>query len=185
MKPMTIIGWIAAFAVGAALSVIVLLQAMPDILMSAAMERVGDRGLGFNEWTTPQFPDASVREVVMPSPDIGYSVCLYNLKDGPLRVHAEAIDGLAYWSLSGFDHRTVNFFTVNDIDTAGKSGDVVLATGAVEKKMCGLPVVKSETRTGIMLIRRLAPTPDAMERVNNMELLDVCAPIDPETCEIR
>lgn len=120
----------------------------------------------------------------MPAPDLSYSACIYDLADGPLLVSAEAIDGLEYWSLSGFDHKTVNFFTINDLETHGETAEIVLTSGRSQDDICAKPTYSSPTRKGIMLIRRLAPTKGLADALRSRVPWDVCAPIDPNTCKL-
>jgi uncharacterized membrane protein len=56
----------------------------------------------------------------MPSPDLLYAVCAYDLADGPLSIK---LDGsyARYWSIALYNSRSDNFLTLSG-DTLGASG---------------------------------------------------------------
>ena len=61
---------------------------------------------------------AKIRTVVMPSPDLLYSVCVYDLSTGPERISANP--GLStYWSITLYGANS-DFFVINDRKAAGK-----------------------------------------------------------------
>jgi uncharacterized membrane protein len=77
----------------------------------------------------------------MPSPDLLYAVCAYDLADGPLSIK---LDGsyARYWSIALYNSRSDNFLTLSG-DTLGASGvDLTID----EKK---------STRKGLLLMRVL------------------------------
>jgi len=63
--------------------------------------------------------DASARRIVMPSPDLLYSICLLDLSHGPVRVSADP-QWPDYWSLALYAANSDNFFVLNDRQAAGK-----------------------------------------------------------------
>src|SRR5260370_36720622 len=60
-------------------------------------------------------PTSRSRGVVRPSPDLLYSICVYDLSsaDGAVRVYAYDMPE-TYWSVSVFDANTDNFYVLND-----------------------------------------------------------------------
>ena len=60
--------------------------------------------------------NADARTVVRPSPDLLYTACVFDLKNGPLHITAPVQD--SYVSVSGFAADTSNFFALNDAEIA-------------------------------------------------------------------
>ena len=98
----------------AALVHLLAVWATPYIIMRVLMDGSAARGLyQHNQAAFPPPVDAAVKTVVMPSPDLLYSVCAYDLSDGPVRIGANP--RLAtYWSLALYGANSDNFFVVND-----------------------------------------------------------------------
>ena len=69
-------------------------------------------------------PDETSRGVVRPSPDFLYSVCPFDLSKGPLQITAR-VPHSTYWSVSGFDAATNNFFVRDDQQIAGDSIEII------------------------------------------------------------
>jgi uncharacterized membrane protein len=131
--------------------------ATPRALMWLVMRRLGAVG-GVDQIVHAPRADEGQRRIVMPSSDLLYSYCVYDLALGPLHVHAEAPAG-TYWSLSAFDARTDNYYAVNDRDPGAAGFDLVLVEEGADT--AGLPataatrVVRSPSRRGLLLFRTL------------------------------
>lgn len=85
------------------------------------MNRVIDTVAG--EGSQPYLPppiDHTHRRVVMPSPDLLYAVCAYDLTDGPLHIKLEG-SYERYWSIALYNARSDNFLTVSG-DEVGTNG---------------------------------------------------------------
>ena len=84
---------------------------MAAVIMAAlSMSRPAEeRGTG------PLFPpmtDASQRRVVMPSPDLLYATCAFDVRQRPLRIQADPkLPG--YWSIALYAANSDNFFVLN------------------------------------------------------------------------
>jgi uncharacterized membrane protein len=114
---------------------------------------------------------AKVRTVVMPSPDLLYSVCVYDLSTGPMRIRANP--GLpSYWSIALYGANSDNFYVINDRKAAGQAVDLLLVPdqqGAHDASAAvpGAQVVVSPSRRGFLLMRVLtgdyAAEKDAVE----------------------
>lgn len=68
---------------------------------------------------------ARSRSVVMPSPDLLYSVCVFDVSQGAVRVTANP-QLATYWSIALYSSDSDNFFTLNDRQAAGKPVDLWL-----------------------------------------------------------
>ena len=147
----------------------------PYVVMNAAMKRLSRDGTAINTWLhAPRVSERS-RTVVRPSPDLAYSACVYDLKDGPVRVRVATWDD--YMSVSMFQSNTDNFFTINDRH-ASEGVDLVLIERGHKPPEEAAMVVESPSRRGIILQRRLAPTQQRFEAAASIRANDVCEHMD-------
>ena len=110
--------WIAPiiiFALTAALGFYTVLNALPGRIMDRAMERLEARGEINSASHALPVTEAS-RDVVRPSPDLMYSICVFDLSQGPLLITAPWPRDGNYASVSFYDDRTNNFGVVSDRD---------------------------------------------------------------------
>ncbi len=136
--------WLAATLAVAALVHVATLYALPRRIMAGAMARMGAP----NTMRFAKRPDETSRAVVRPSPDILYSACPFDLSKGPLKLTAR-VPHSTYWSVSGFDAATNNFFVRNDLQVAGDSIEIL----ALRK---GMPLPPLDTATEQVIL--FAPT---------------------------
>jgi uncharacterized membrane protein len=102
--------------------------------------------------------DATSRRVVMPSPDLLYSLCVFDLSQGPLRITARpALD--TYWSVALYADNSDNFFVQNDRQTGKSALDLWLVSEGANASAPAVPagarVVVSPSRRGLLLMRVL------------------------------
>lgn len=128
------------------------LLATPWFLMDQAIRKLGAAG-EMGEMTHSPLTSAENQLVVRPSPDLLYSVCPFDLADGPLLVHAEPVPG-RYSSISVFDARTDTAFVANDEQMAGKPLDIILAVKGQDVPRQGR-VIRLEHARGLVLQRVL------------------------------
>lgn len=168
----------------------------PGFIMARAMAALEARGVALHAFTTPERITPQTQEVVRSSPDLYYALCRYDLTepedresgDTWLEVTMASWDG--YQSLSFFDARTNNFATIRGTGKAIRAelrpdiGD----TGMIEpllgfNPLNGGPVVKvgTSTKTGVILIRRLAPTADDFARATEAGKGDSCRVVTKPT----
>jgi uncharacterized membrane protein len=132
---------------------------IPYIIMLVLMDGPAARALEMqNRAVFPPPVSAKVRTVVMPSPDLLYSVCVYDLSTGP--VHISANPGLpSYWSIALYGANSDNFFVVNDRKAAGKPVDLLLVSGRdgtmQDTAANGSNIVVSPSVKGFLLMRVL------------------------------
>ena len=98
----------------AVLTHVLVVWAIPYVIMAAlsASRPAEERGTG------PLFPpmtDATSRRVVMPSPDLLYASCAFDLSKGPWRIRADP-KAPHYWSIAMYAANSDNFFVVNDLE---------------------------------------------------------------------
>ncbi|MBX3509633.1 MAG: DUF1254 domain-containing protein [Hyphomonadaceae bacterium] len=157
-----------AALVCAVLAHALVILATPLVLMNVAMSRVSEGS--YNHWRlAPRVTEAS-RTIVRPSPDFAYSACVYDLATGPVVIRTAPWD--AYWSLSLYADNSDNFYVIGDRE-ARPGADITLTRDARVEDAAN--AVRSPSRRGIALIRRLAPTPEAYAAVARIADEDVCA----------
>lgn len=145
--------WIGAAFVLAIIVHILVVLLVPPSVMTLAMMRMTDAGAADRVLHTPP-PDASARTVVRPSPDLAYSICLFDMSEGPLLVKATVPD--TYWSVSAFAHNTDNFFVVNDQQLRGDTLELLIRREDDEVSgFDGIPVSFAPTDRGVVLMRML------------------------------
>ncbi len=143
------------------------LLATPFALMRVAEAKVG-KGLSNNEFHFGPMTTAENQTIVRPSPDLSYSLCVFDLSKGPVLVRAEPIPG-RYWSVSVFDARTDVAIVLSDRDTAGKPA-MLAVTKPGQHAPAGYLPVQVEYPKGIVLLRILLadkadfPAVDALRR---------------------
>jgi uncharacterized membrane protein len=146
--------WIAYVVLVAAGVHIVAVAALPSLIMSRVMNAVGTEGTGRILFSDR--PDESARRVVRPSPDLLYSICVYDVSKNPLRITTGAPQD-TYWSVSFFADNTDNFFVFNDTKAQGKSGTILLiGKGQTLPTHDGaVMVVSAPSPRGLVLFRTL------------------------------
>lgn len=133
--------------------------AAPYLIMKVLMDGPAARSLNMqNQAAFPPPVNAKVRTVVMPSPDLLYSVCVYDVTSGPVRISANP--GLSsYWSIALYAANSDNFFVVNDRAAAGRPVDLWLVSDQSGQADSTIPpgaqVVVSPSRRGFLLMRVL------------------------------
>lgn len=104
--------------------------------------------------------DETMRHITMPSPDLLYSACIYDLSQAPLRLRADP-KLESYWSVAFYAGNTDNYLVVNDRAAAGKPVDILLVStaglNAPKRVPDGARVVVAPTDKGFILVRMLAP----------------------------
>ena len=167
--------WMGPFLV-AGLSAVVgytaVIEMTPRVIMSVAIDRLSAR-MGVNQlFHTPRITEAS-RDVVRSSPDLAYSICAFDLSDGPLTIAFDP--GETYASLSLFDAATNNFFRVNDQDLGGATLSAQLVDASAASFTLPHDAIVSPSQKGVLLIRRLAPTLERFEQARLTGANDRCS----------
>ena len=161
----------------------VTLFAVPQIIMKRAMTAMEDRGVPLHGFVLSPRITPQTQTVVRPSPDLAYSICRFDLSEagGKLEIHAAVWEG--YGSISFFDARTNNFSTirVGETGAANDGSDVLLMSPEFQPgsdRPEGEIRVTAPTEKGLILIRRLAPTPEDYARVKVISVGDECGAQD-------
>lgn len=148
----------------------------PSVIMSRVMDRLATQAGGVNRIGLTAPPDANSRQVVKPSPDLAYAVCVFDLAEGPVLVGGRPAD--AYWSLALYGANTDNFFVVNDRSPGAGGGRFVLANAAMRARIPAefraLTVIEPPSAKGIMLQRYLVLDPGDLTSVRAAQADAVC-----------
>lgn len=151
---------IATLLTTALLAHLLTVWAVPRLIMQVLMN--GPMAQKMNMRNQAAFPPpvtAQSRSVVMPSPDLLYSVCVFDLSEGPVRVRA-APQLPGYWSIALYSSSSDNFFVRNDRQAQGAPIDLWLVpqggTNGDAPIPQGAQVVVSPSGTGFLLMRVLA-----------------------------
>lgn len=111
---------------------------------------------------------AQSRSIVLPSPDMLYSVCVFDVTQGPVRVQAHPRLS-TYWSIALYGNNSDNFFVVNDRQAGNAPVDLWLVAGDADAAGAAIPagsrVVVTPSRQGFLLMRVLTGNYDAEKAV--------------------
>lgn len=142
--------------------------AAPRLIMRVLMNGSTAQSLNMhNQAAYPPAVDATSRNVVMPSPDLLYSVCAFDVRQGPLRISAQP-QLPSYWSIALYAANSDNFYVINDRQAAGKPVNLWLVaegTPGSQQPPAGAAVVVSPSATGFLLMRVLTGDYDAEKQV--------------------
>jgi uncharacterized membrane protein len=146
--------------VTALLAHLLTIWAVPRLIMRVVLQGSAAQSLNMhNQAAFPPPVTAQSRAIVMPSPDLLYSVCVYDLSEGAVRVQA-APQLPNYWSIALYSANSDNFFVRNDRQAAGKPVDLWLVPSSGAPAQNQVPasaeVVVSPSKTGFLLMRVLA-----------------------------
>lgn len=160
------LGPILLAALVAALAYVAALWATPHVIMAKAMEKLGAGSI--NVMRHQGLPNAESRFVVRPSPDLAYSICVFDLAKGPVAIDA-FVPPQRYWSLSVFDANTDNIFSVNDRTATGRYALTLSKDGTGGS--LAVPGGK-----GIALIRILVTDAEDLAAIDTLRRRSTCAP---------
>lgn len=150
---------IAALLTTAILAHLLTVWAVPRLIMHVLMNgRIAQSMDMHNKAAFPPPVTAQSRTVVMPSPDLLYTVCAFDVSQGPVRVKAHP--KLAnYWSIALYASNSDNFFVLNDRQVQTAAVDLWLVSRDAQAKAPATPqgaqVVVSPTHKGFLLMRVL------------------------------
>ena len=132
------------------------LNAIPGVIMGKAMDRIGALGSEAGDVRHAPRLREDNQTIVRASPDILYSVCVYDVSDGPVVVEAPWPADGNYTSVSFYDARTNNFAVFSDRDGDASPVGIVLTGNADTAEVpAGFHAVSAPTSRGLILYRRV------------------------------
>jgi len=171
-----IVRWSLPILVLAALLHVLTIIAIPRIIMGRAIAQLA-MPAGYNTLYHPARISAASRAIVRPSPDLAYSICVFDVSTAPLRITSPIPHD--YLSISLFADNTDNFFVVNDRQVASSIIDLVLIgpQGAAPAIPAGAQLVRAPSTRGVVLMRRVIPSDAAYERIDAERHQATCGPL--------
>jgi uncharacterized membrane protein len=168
--------WIAATLLVAAAVHAASVLLLPRLVMIRTMGWIA-KPAGMNAIMHAPRSNWRSREVVRPSPDLLYSICVYDLSAANGAVRVSTHDAPAtYWSVSVFDADTNNFHTLNDQQAKTGSADFVLVAAGTSAEAGRLPVVAAPTNRGIVLFRTLVSDETYIAEIDAARHYAACEP---------
>ena len=162
------------FVCFAMVSHLLLLFSTPSLIMSMMAHRLSEAEISVHQFSLSPRVSPDYQPVVRPSPDLAYSICLFDTSTGP--VHISGTPWTGYASLSVFDMNTNNVY-VTSLDEALNYPHGVIVTGEAElpgSVAPDLPRLTLPSQKGLALIRRLAPSQALYDEVARISQGDVC-----------
>jgi len=141
----------------------------PRLIMQVLMHGAAAQSLNMqNKAAFPPAVTAASRSIVMPSPDLLYSVCVFDVSGGPVRVTANPALP-SYWSIALYAANSDNFFVINDRQAAGQPIDLWLVSAGTNTHTAAVPtgsqVVVTPSDHGFLLMRVLTGDYEAEKSV--------------------
>lgn len=133
--------------------------AAPRLIMQVLMNGPkASATFGKNQTYFPAPVTASSRDIVLPSPDLLYSVCVFDVSQGPVRITANP-KLKSYWSVALYAANSDNFFVINDRKAGDKPVDLWLVSEGANRDGQRVPegstVVVTPSKQGFLLMRVL------------------------------
>jgi uncharacterized membrane protein len=139
---------------------------IPRTVTAVFLHRVA-AAAGYNQVVLPPLPTDKSREVVKPSPDLLYALCVFDLSAGPVRISAKPSQG--YWSMALYARNSDNFFHLNDREVKGDQVELILSDarddGALRARYPDAIHVHPTSTVGLMLARSLVLDAQDMQAV--------------------
>jgi uncharacterized membrane protein len=149
----------------------------PAYIMSIAMGRMTTQAGGVNKIYFAPRPNAQNNRIVRSSPDLLYSVCVYDVSAKPLSIRADVPPG-TYWSASFYDMNTNNYRVINDGQaTAGSIVVILTKAGSTTPSPAGAEAIVSPTDRGIILFRTLVAEDARFAEIDAARRQAKCAPL--------
>ena len=148
----------------------------PELIMSRVMGGMSKRSV--NAIAHTERATAASRTVVKPSPDLLYSICVFDVARAPLKVTTAAPEG-TYWSVAFYAGNTDNFFALNDTAAGGKPATIILVgQGQVlEPQPEGTLIVSAPTTKGLVLFRTLIDSDPREPELDRLRREAKCEPL--------
>lgn len=142
----------------AAVAHLLVVRALPKLIMArlAAAAPAESRGPGAVYF--PPMTDHRQRRVVLPSPDLLYAICPFDVRQRPLHIQAHP-QAPGYWSVALYGENSDNFFVLNDRQAAGQPVNLLLVASQPDARPPAVPagatVVTAPGGQGLLLMRVL------------------------------
>ncbi|MCP4623653.1 MAG: DUF1254 domain-containing protein [bacterium] len=168
--------WVILTVAMAALFHFLTVTLFPRVIMALAFQRILDRSDSeINTMVHSPRVTVDSRQVVKPSPDLLYSICVYDVSEKPLRITATVPD--TYWSISFYQANTDNFYVLNDRQANSNPIDIILVgPDMAVPRAENTRVVVAPTNKGVFPLRSLIENEDKLGDLINTQRLAICRP---------
>jgi uncharacterized membrane protein len=150
------------------------LFALPRLIVAYVIRELSAE-VGLNAIVHRPLATSDWRSVPMPSPDLLYSACAFDVSQRPMVITAEVPD--SYWSVSAYASNTDNFFVLNDRKAGAKPVRVVLSGDPEFVDAQGGLVVHAPTTRGVVLFRTLVRTKADVAAMEASQHAAHCTPL--------
>jgi uncharacterized membrane protein len=167
------LGKLLLFGVGiAALTHVVAVLALPNVIMNIAMTRIATTAGGVNKIVHNPRVTPKNQAIVRSSPDLAYSLCVLDLSKGPVRINlGKSAD---YVSAAFYGANTDNVFTLKDDRFGPEGARIIVAVKGGAVPQTGEVLVELPSEKGLLLVRRLAPNAETFARIDAERAGDRC-----------
>jgi uncharacterized membrane protein len=167
------IRWLFAVVFIAALAHAAAILAAPNVIMNVVLSRTSADGTAPNTWRFQPQVTPQTQQIVRSSPDLAYASCAFDLSQGPVRL--KFVPGPGYASLSLYAANTDNFFVINDREAPPEGIELAVIHKGARPPEGAVRVVESPTTRGLVLDRRVAPTPEDFAIADRIRRANICA----------
>ena len=167
--------WAAAtFALAVVLHILTV-AAVPRVAMLIASYRILNRsGAGVNTLLHAPRVTVDSRDVVKPSPDLIYSLGVYDVSARPLLITTPVPD--TYWSISFYQTNTDNFYVLNDRQAKTFPVKIVLVGPDMSvPDIADAEVVFAPTNKGVFLLRSLIMDEGKLDDLIRIQRMASCS----------
>ena len=139
---------------------LVTVWAAPRLIMQVVMNGPHAKTLNMHNQAAFSEPiTAASRAVVMPSPDMLYSMCVFDLSKGPVQITANP-QLKSYWSIALYAANSDNFFVINDRQAGDAPVDLTIVPSGPVSYVApiggkGSKLITSPSTQGFLLMRVL------------------------------
>lgn len=146
----------------------------PRAIMELVMQITEYRAGGVNKILHTPVANAEIREVVRPSPDMYYSVCILDVSKGPVKISTPV--NQPYTSITIFASNTDNIFAQNDMAAVDGQLNVTVA-GPAYNAEDSQRIIRLPTNKGVALIRRVFTDSEHRKEIDKSRRLAECREI--------
>jgi uncharacterized membrane protein len=178
---MTTARWIKSGCIVLVLAValhVLVIWLIPRAITAVFLRRTAAQA-GYNQVILPPLSTEKSRNVVKPSPDLLYALCIFDIRTGPVRISARPSPG--YWSIALYARNSDNFFHLNDLEMKSDRVELILSAAdqgaGLKARYPDAILVHPASTVGLMLTRSLVLDPDNINTVIEARSSTHCAPL--------
>ncbi|TNE49073.1 MAG: DUF1254 domain-containing protein [Deltaproteobacteria bacterium] len=145
---------------------------LPSVIMKVVFSKVEKQASAHKAIHAPPVT-AKSRQVVMPSPDLLYTICTFNLAE-PKMMQIKAMVPKSYWSMALYDGQTNNFFVTNDRKVGPGLHTWHLLPPKTKAPASLKNAIVASTTRGILLVRMLMDDPSKLSKLQVIQKQTSC-----------